>query len=88
VVLPGHTLIRWEFSPHVWELLWDLRTSLQAMIHRNLRRSQCQSTADDCKDGELIALLVELLNNTDSDSMSDQDEFSSVSTENTQADSL
>ncbi|KAI2667144.1 ATP-dependent RNA helicase DHX30 [Labeo rohita] len=88
VVLPGHTLIRWEFSPHVWELLWDLRTSLQAMIHRNLRRSQCQSTADDRKDSKLIALLVELLNNTDSDSISDQDEFSSISTENTQADSL
>ncbi|KAL1279714.1 hypothetical protein QQF64_014314 [Cirrhinus molitorella] len=88
VVLPGHTLIRWEFSPHVWELLWDLRTSLQAMIHRNLRRSQCQSTADDRKDSELIALLVELLNNTGSDSISDQEEFSNISTENTRADSL
>ncbi|XP_073704192.1 ATP-dependent RNA helicase DHX30 [Garra rufa] len=85
VVLPGLSLIRWEFSPDVWELLWDLRTSLQAMIHRNLRRSQCQSTADDCKDRELITLLAELLNNTDIESVSDQDEFS---TENTQDDSL
>ncbi len=85
VVLPGHTLIRWEFSPRVWELLWDLRTSLQAMIHRSLHRSQRQPSSDDRQDRELVALLVELLNNTESESISDQDE---ISTENIQADRL
>uniref|UniRef100_A0A9J8DLM0 RNA helicase n=1 Tax=Cyprinus carpio carpio TaxID=630221 RepID=A0A9J8DLM0_CYPCA len=85
VLLPGHSLIRWEFSPHVWELLWDLRTSLQAMIHRSLHRSDRRSSSDDCKDRELVALLVELLNNTDPESASDQEEFS---TEDTRSDRL
>ncbi|XP_052465203.1 ATP-dependent RNA helicase DHX30 [Carassius gibelio] len=79
VVLPGHSLIRWEFPPHVWELLWDLRTSLQAMIHRRLR-SDRRASSDDWKDQELIALLVELLNNTDPESASDQEEFSTEHT--------
>uniref|UniRef100_A0A9J8ACT7 DEAH (Asp-Glu-Ala-His) box helicase 30 n=1 Tax=Cyprinus carpio carpio TaxID=630221 RepID=A0A9J8ACT7_CYPCA len=73
------------FSPHVWELLWDLRTSLQAMIHRSLHRSDRRSSSDDCKDRELVALLVELLNNTDPESASDQEEFS---TEDTRSDRL
>lgn len=85
VLLPGHSLIRWEFSPHVWELLWDLRTSLQAMIHRSLHRSDRRSSSDDCKDRELVALLVELLNNMDPESASDQEEFS---TEDTRSDRL
>ncbi|XP_016103372.1 putative ATP-dependent RNA helicase DHX30 [Sinocyclocheilus grahami] len=83
VLLPGHSLIRWEFSPHVWELLWDLRTSLQAMIHRSLRHRR--STSGGCKDSELVALLVELLNNTDPASGSVQEE---ISTENIRSDSL
>uniref|UniRef100_A0A673I985 Helicase ATP-binding domain-containing protein n=1 Tax=Sinocyclocheilus rhinocerous TaxID=307959 RepID=A0A673I985_9TELE len=85
VLLPGHSLIRWEFSPHVWELLWDLRTSLQAMIHRSLRRCDRRSTSGGCKDSELVALLVELLNNTDPEPGSDQEEFS---TENIRSDRL
>ncbi|XP_067218284.1 ATP-dependent RNA helicase DHX30 [Chanodichthys erythropterus] len=87
VALPGHTLIRWEFSPHVWELLWDLRTSLQAMIHRNLRSSECESnsSSDSWKDSELIGLLVDLLNNTDSEVSGDQDDFNN-STDNVKAD--
>uniref|UniRef100_A0A9J8DM81 ATP-dependent RNA helicase DHX30 n=2 Tax=Cyprinus carpio TaxID=7962 RepID=A0A9J8DM81_CYPCA len=85
VLLPGHSLIRWEFSPHVWELLWDLHNSLQAMIHRSLHRSDRRSSSDDCKDRELVALLVELLNNKDPESASDQEEFS---TEDTRSDRL
>ncbi|KAK7158590.1 hypothetical protein R3I94_005043 [Phoxinus phoxinus] len=90
VALPGHTLIRWEFSPQVWELLWDLRTSLQAMIHRSLRPSECESRSDSRKDRELIGLLVDLLNNTDSEASSDQDDFnhSLNSTDDVKADSF
>lgn len=89
VALPGHTLIRWEFSPEVWQLLWDLRTSLQAMIHRNLRPSECGSRSDSRKDSELIGLLVDLLNNTD-EASSDQDDFNNSlnSTDDVEADRL
>ncbi|XP_067308279.1 ATP-dependent RNA helicase DHX30 isoform X2 [Pseudorasbora parva] len=88
VALPGHTLIRWEFSPHVWELLWDLRTSLQAMIHRNLRPSECESrsSSNSGKDSKLIGLLVELLNNTDSETSGDQDDFNNSLNSNTDKD--
>ncbi|KAF4116977.1 hypothetical protein G5714_001530 [Onychostoma macrolepis] len=59
--------------------------AVEAMIHRSLRRSRRQPSSDDSQDRELIALLVELLNNTESESISDQDE---IGTENIKADSL
>lgn len=75
VALSGHTLIRWQLPPHTWELLWDLRTSLQAMIQRNLRPSELKPnlTANNWKDSQLISLLVDLLNNTDLDATNDDD---------------
>ncbi|XP_051984139.1 ATP-dependent RNA helicase DHX30 [Xyrauchen texanus] len=75
VALPGHALIRWEFCPHTWELLWDLRTSIQAMIHRKLRPSGLKSNSSEnsWQDSQLISLLVDLLNNTDSGARSDRD---------------
>ncbi|XP_043085634.1 ATP-dependent RNA helicase DHX30 isoform X2 [Puntigrus tetrazona] len=85
VAMLGHNLIRWEFPPDVWELLWDLRTSLQAMIHRSLHRSPHQPSSDLPQDRELLSLLVELLNNTDSESVSNQDE---TSTENMSSERL
>ena len=66
VSFPGHSLFRCELAPHTWELLWELRTSLQTMVQRSLRaRGDAHSQGQD---GELLALLVELLHNTDSDS--------------------
>ncbi|XP_057189902.1 ATP-dependent RNA helicase DHX30 [Triplophysa rosa] len=75
VALSGHALIRWQLSPHTWELLWDLRTSLQAMIQRNLRPSELKSnsTENNWKDSQLLSLLVDLLNNTDLDATIDDD---------------
>lgn len=62
VSLPGRSLVRWELSTETWNLLWELRTSLQAMLHRNL----CSNAeAASSQDTELIKLLVELLNTTD-----------------------
>ncbi|XP_005171140.1 ATP-dependent RNA helicase DHX30 isoform X2 [Danio rerio] len=88
VALPGPALIRWEFSPAVWELLWDLRASIQAMIYRKLRQSECKSSSEQRKDSELIDLLVDLLNNTDPDVSRDQeDALNSSNTENAEADS-
>ncbi|XP_072544819.1 ATP-dependent RNA helicase DHX30 [Salminus brasiliensis] len=68
VTLPGRSLVRWELSVQSWELLWELRKSLQAMIHRNLQNSQ--SSATSTQDSQLISLLVDLLNNTEPDSQS------------------
>ncbi|XP_051944363.1 ATP-dependent RNA helicase DHX30 [Hippocampus zosterae] len=65
VVLSGCSLVRCQLSASVWELLWDLRTSIQAMLRRNLRQPTPGASAYSGQDGELIALLVELLNGTD-----------------------
>lgn len=54
-----------ELSTDSWELLWELRTSIQAMLHRNLSNPD-NTIAHSSQDGQLISLLVELLNNTDS----------------------
>ncbi|XP_041954389.1 ATP-dependent RNA helicase DHX30 [Alosa sapidissima] len=62
VALPGRSLVRWELSTETWNLLWELRTSLQAMFHRNLRP---HAGTDSPQDTELISLLVDLLNHTD-----------------------
>ncbi|XP_077374923.1 ATP-dependent RNA helicase DHX30 [Festucalex cinctus] len=64
VALPGRSLVRCQLSAATWELLWDLRTSIQAMLRRNLRQP-AGSAAHSGQDGELISLLVELLNDTD-----------------------
>ncbi|XP_066538093.1 ATP-dependent RNA helicase DHX30 isoform X2 [Hoplias malabaricus] len=73
VSLPGRSLVRWELSAQSWELLWELRTSLQAMIHRNFRASTSDSVSEvsSAQDNQLISLLVDLLNNTKPDAYSD-----------------
>ncbi|XP_017540855.1 ATP-dependent RNA helicase DHX30 [Pygocentrus nattereri] len=67
VAMPGRSLVRWEMSAQSWELLWELRTSLQAMVHRNLQAltSDSVSKASSTQDDQLISLLVDLLNNTE-----------------------
>ncbi|MCJ8731243.1 hypothetical protein PDJAM_G00197250 [Pangasius djambal] len=69
VTMPGRSLIRWELSAQSWELLWALRTSLQAMLHRNLRplTSDCSVEENSTQDGQLLSLLVDLLNSTEPD---------------------
>ncbi|XP_015812278.3 ATP-dependent RNA helicase DHX30 isoform X2 [Nothobranchius furzeri] len=63
VSFPGRSLVRCELSAETWELLWELRTSIQTMLYRNLNDA---SNANTTQDGNLISLLVELLNNTES----------------------
>ncbi|KAM8727254.1 ATP-dependent RNA helicase DHX30 [Acanthopagrus schlegelii] len=65
VSLPGHLLVRCELSAETWELLWELRTSIQTMLYRNLSNPS-NAVTNSTQDGKLISLLVELLNNTDS----------------------
>ncbi|CAL8239002.1 unnamed protein product [Gadus morhua 'NCC'] len=38
VSFPGRSLVRCELPVDSWELLWELRMSLQTMLHRNLSR--------------------------------------------------
>uniref|UniRef100_A0A3P8S1Q8 ATP-dependent RNA helicase DHX30 n=1 Tax=Amphiprion percula TaxID=161767 RepID=A0A3P8S1Q8_AMPPE len=65
VSFPGRSLVRCELSVETWELLWELRTSIQTMLYRNLNNPSNTST-NSYQDGNLISLLVELLNNTES----------------------
>ncbi|XP_061151933.1 ATP-dependent RNA helicase DHX30 [Syngnathus typhle] len=62
VALSGCPLVRCRLSGNTWELLWELRTSIQAMLRRNLRQP---AAAYSSQDGELISLLVDLLNSSD-----------------------
>jgi len=64
VALPGRSMVRCELSAETWELLWEVRTSIQTMLYRNLRRPG-DAVANSSQDGKLISLFVELLNNTD-----------------------
>ncbi|KAL0966191.1 hypothetical protein UPYG_G00292100 [Umbra pygmaea] len=64
VAFPGQSLVRCELSVQTWELLWDLRSSIQTMMYRKLR--PYSSASYITQDGKLISLLVELLNNTES----------------------
>ncbi|CAJ1072389.1 ATP-dependent RNA helicase DHX30 isoform X1 [Xyrichtys novacula] len=66
VSLPGHYLVRCELPVDTWKLLWEFRTSIQTMLYRNLNNPRSVSSRS-AQDGELISLLVDLLNNTDSD---------------------
>ncbi|XP_047225202.1 ATP-dependent RNA helicase DHX30 [Girardinichthys multiradiatus] len=63
VSFPGRSLVRCEVSAETWELLWELRTSIQTMLYRNLNNP---GNANISQDGNLISLLVELLKNTES----------------------
>ncbi|KAM3866200.1 ATP-dependent RNA helicase DHX30 [Diretmus argenteus] len=65
VSLAGRSLVRCEMPLETWELLWELRNSIQAMLHRNLI-NPTNAITNASQDGKLISLLVELLNNTDS----------------------
>lgn len=65
VSFPGHSLIRCEMKANTWDLLWELRTSILTMLHRNLSNPSNIATHSS-QDGKLVSLLVELLNNTDS----------------------
>lgn len=64
VSFSGRSLVRCELSVGTWELLWELRTSIQTMLYRNLN-NPTNAIANSSQDGKLISLLVELLNNTD-----------------------
>lgn len=64
VSLNGNSLARCELPAGSWELLWELRTSVQTMMYRNLSNPD-NITTNAAQDGKLISLLVELLNNTD-----------------------
>uniref|UniRef100_A0A8C8LVG5 RNA helicase n=1 Tax=Oncorhynchus tshawytscha TaxID=74940 RepID=A0A8C8LVG5_ONCTS len=63
VAFPGRSLVRCELSVQTWELLWELRSSIQTMLYRNLRPHSSANYIT--QDGKLISLLVELLNNTE-----------------------
>lgn len=65
VSLRGHSLVRCMLPVESWEQLWELRTSIQTMLYRNLKNPN-NAIANGAQDGRLISLLVELLNNTDS----------------------
>ncbi|XP_072297700.1 ATP-dependent RNA helicase DHX30 [Eucyclogobius newberryi] len=65
VSFPGNHLVRCEMAANTWELLWELRTSILTMLHRNLNEPE-NIIANATQDGKLVSLLVELLNNTDS----------------------
>ncbi|XP_077471712.1 ATP-dependent RNA helicase DHX30 [Stigmatopora argus] len=62
VTLAERSLARCHLSAATWELLWDLRTSIQAMLRRNLRRP---ADGHSLQDSKLLSLLVDLLNQTD-----------------------
>jgi len=61
VSFPGRSLGRCELPVATWEVLWELRTSLQAMLHRNLSQPEA-ARAHAVQDGQLLDLLVRLLN--------------------------
>ncbi|XP_043990332.1 ATP-dependent RNA helicase DHX30 [Gambusia affinis] len=63
VSFPGRSLVRCEVPVQTWDLLWELRTSIQTMLYRNFNNP---SNANVSQDGKLISLLVELLNSTES----------------------
>nr|XP_046264175.1 ATP-dependent RNA helicase DHX30 [Scatophagus argus] len=65
VSLRGCSLVRCELPAETWELLWELRTSIQTMLYRNLSNPS-NAITNSAQDGKLISLLIELLNNTDS----------------------
>ncbi|XP_069013571.1 ATP-dependent RNA helicase DHX30 [Embiotoca jacksoni] len=64
VSFPGRSLVRCELSVETWDLLWELRTSIQTMLYRNLNNPGNANT-NFFQDGNLVSLLVELLNNTE-----------------------
>ncbi|KAG7214784.1 hypothetical protein INR49_010676 [Caranx melampygus] len=64
VSFPGRSLVHCELTAESWELLWELRTSIQTMLYRNLN-SPNHVITNTSQDGKLISLLVNLLNNTD-----------------------
>ncbi|XP_071346753.1 ATP-dependent RNA helicase DHX30 [Trachinotus anak] len=72
VSFPGRSLVRCELTRETWELLWELRTSIQTMLYRNLN-SPNNAITNTSQDGKLISLLVELLNNTDSNPFTQSD---------------
>ncbi|KAI3374318.1 hypothetical protein L3Q82_006157 [Scortum barcoo] len=78
VSLSGRSLVRCELSVETWELLWELRTSIQTMLYRNLN-DPSNAVTNSFQDGKLISLLVELLNNTESNPfLQDHDSDSEV----------
>ncbi|XP_061776526.1 ATP-dependent RNA helicase DHX30 [Nerophis ophidion] len=59
----GRSLVRCQLAADTWELLWELRTSIQAMLQRNLSNPRNAAIHQD-QDGKLVSLLVNLLNDT------------------------
>lgn len=60
VALHGSSLVRCLLPLDTWDLLWEVRTSIRAMLRRNLSGAG----EDPVRDGRLISLLVRLLNET------------------------
>ncbi|XP_061835289.1 ATP-dependent RNA helicase DHX30 isoform X2 [Nerophis lumbriciformis] len=60
----GRSLVRCQLPADTWELLWEMRTSIQAMLLRNLSNPRNAATHQN-QDSKLVSLLVDLLNNTD-----------------------
>ncbi|XP_019967260.2 ATP-dependent RNA helicase DHX30 [Paralichthys olivaceus] len=78
VSFPGRSLVHCELSVETWELLWELRTSIQTMLYRNLSNPS-NAITNSSQDGKLISLLIGLLNNTDSNSNSFAQSYNSDS---------
>ncbi|XP_010764518.1 putative ATP-dependent RNA helicase DHX30 [Notothenia coriiceps] len=72
VSFPGRSLVRCELPVDTWELLWQLRTSIQSMMYRNLSNPS-NAIINSSQDGKLISLLVQLLNNTESNPLAQTD---------------
>ncbi|XP_018531992.1 ATP-dependent RNA helicase DHX30 [Lates calcarifer] len=78
VSFPGRSLVQCELPVNTWELLWELRTSVQTMLYRTLSNPD-NAITNSSQDGKLISLLVELLNNTDSNPFAQNHESDSDS---------
>ncbi|XP_053740245.1 ATP-dependent RNA helicase DHX30 [Synchiropus splendidus] len=63
VSLRGSSLVCCQLPLQTWELLWDLRNAIQAMLRRALT-SPAEAFTNSLQDGQLISLLVRLLNET------------------------
>ncbi|KAM9789373.1 ATP-dependent RNA helicase DHX30 [Neosynchiropus ocellatus] len=71
VSLHGSSLVCCQLSLETWDLLWDIRNAIQAMVHRNLN-SPGEAIANSFQDGQLISLLVRLLNETSTNPVAQQ----------------
>lgn len=63
VSLSDTDLVKLEFAPETWAVLRDFRLSLQSMVERCLQQELPEiPESEQQQHGELLALLVDLLN--------------------------